>query len=276
MNNGLIGMFRAAMAIAFCCLPLEAHAEAWVNSKLTRFGAEVSYPSSFKRTEDDSVRSGIRRALSGDNSETITDGKMSVTLQGAAGWDHSTFESRWEDELRARGSSIAYKVKRDDWYAVSGVGADGTEFYTKVWLLPRGGFTFSATYPHALNAKYDPVLERMLDGFKPKITEERESAVAASTQSARVGEKQAERIVAEKIGFKPANGRHLKFDSVQQRDGRDCLVVHGYDVVIDNPGSGTGHTATWGWYYVDARTGAAFSWGPPEDKLIQIEPLSFR
>ena len=32
-------------------------------------------------------------------------------------------------------------------------------------------------------------------------------------------------------------------------------VIHVYEIVTDNPETGEGHTATWGWYAVDPITG---------------------
>jgi DNA-directed RNA polymerase beta subunit len=92
---------------------------------------------------------------------------------------------------------------------------------------------------------------------------------------ATVNEQQAVRIVQEKLGWELSKNGRLEFDHMQEREGRNYLVVHGYELVIDDPANGTGHTATWGWYYVDAVTGAAFRWDLAGDKLIPIKKLKF-
>lgn len=269
-------MRTRSLAIAvLCCCATYARAEGWTTSKLTRFGVELSHPVSFWRVEAAWEKPGFEGSISAGNTDTITDGTMSVRLQGEPGEDRGVFESRWKNDLRTRGASVSYKVKRDNWYVVSGVGPDGTEFYTKAWLLPNGGFQFEATYPHARNSTYDRVLERMLKGFRPSVTESDGDFSRDPVPQQGIGEDEAVRIVAEKLSFKPAKNRHLLFDHVQKRDGREYLVVHGYDLVIDSP-DGTGHTATWGWYYVDGQTGAPYEWDLADDKLLPIKPLKFR
>lgn len=264
------------LAIAvLCCCTANGRADDWMTSKLTRFGVELSHPASFRRAEAAWEKPGFEGSISAGNADTISDGTMSVTLRGEPGRDRGAFESGWKGELGTRGSAITYKVKRNNWYVVSGVQPDGTEFYTKSWLLPHGGFQFEATYPHARNATYDRILERMLEGFTPTISGSDDTFEREPVPQRSIGEEEAVRIVADKLGFEPAKNRHLVFDHMQKRDGRDYFVVHGYDRVITSP-DGTGHTATWGWYYVDARTGAARQWDLVDDKLLPIRPLKFR
>ena len=264
------------LTLAMACSPV-AHAgtDSWTTSKLTRFGVDFDHPASFRRVEAAREKAGFEGSISAGNTDTVTDGTMSVTLRGEPGWDRGRFESLWKGELARRGSSISYKVKRDNWYVVSGVEPDGTEFYTKCWLLPNGGFQFEASYPHTANTTCDPILERMLKGFRPTLGEGGGNLAPGPAALSGIGQHDAERIVAEKLNFKPAKNRHLLFDHVQKRDGRDFLVVHGYDLVIDGP-DGSGHTATWGWYYVDARSGAAYEWDLANDKLLPVKPLRFR
>jgi hypothetical protein len=146
---------------------LPATAAPWVRSKLTRFGVELIHPSSFKRLKGAWEEPNFEGSLAAHNTDTISDGVMSVRVE----YEADDFENSWARELRKNGSNITYKTKKSDWYVVSGVRADGIEFYRKVWLIDSWCFSFDAQYPHKLNYKYDLVLERMLKGFKPKITQ---------------------------------------------------------------------------------------------------------
>lgn len=270
-NSALL--FGVVLALAAWCLASPVQAEDWVTSELTRFSVRLTHPPSFKRLKGVWEEPGFQGSISAGNTDTITDGTMSVILEGQPSYDRRMFEAQWKEELQALGSSVTYKVKRDDWYVLSGVQSDGTEFYNKSWLLPQGGFTFKATYPHARNSIYDPILERMLKRFRPDASENAGNTAHKPVEGTKVGEQQAVRIVLEKLGWGlPEKGR-LEFDHVQERQGRNYLVVHGYELVIDDPVSGTGHTATWGWYYVDSGTGAAFEWDLAADKLIPIKKL---
>lgn len=246
-----------------------------MKSKLTRFGVEFNHPASFRREQASWEKPGFEGSISAGNTDTMTDGTMSVILRGEPGCDRQSFESQWNHELRERGDCITYKVKRDNWYVVSGVESDGTEFYTKSWLLTNGGFRFEAVYPHSRSTTCSRVLERMLEGFSPSVTEGEDTFSREPVPSGGIGQDEAVRIVAGKLDFKPAKHRYLLFDHTEKLAGRYYLVVHGYDLVIDSP-AGDGHTATFGWYYVDALTGAAFNATLGDDNLLPIKPLTFR
>ena len=139
----------------------------WTSSKLTRFGVELNHPSSFKRLKGAWENPNFQGSLSALNTDSISDGVMNVKLL----YESDDFENSWQNELKRNGSNITYKVKKNDWYVISGVKTGGIEFYRKVWLIDSWCFSFEATYPNNLNSKYDPILERMLNGFKPIITE---------------------------------------------------------------------------------------------------------
>ncbi len=89
----------------------------------------------------------------------------------------------------------------------------------------------------------------------------------------KIAPEEAVRIVAQKLRYKPARNSHLVLDRTEQREGREYHVLQGYNLVITNPANQTGHTATWGWFFVDTKTGASFQWDLVEDKLVVIQPL---
>jgi hypothetical protein len=80
----------------------------------------------------------------------------------------------------------------------------------------------------------------------------------------------AVRIVSQKLGFKPRNTSRLVVDRREQRNGRNYFVLQGYNLVITDPVQKTGHTATWGWFFVDAKTGTAYEWNLAQDRLVKL------
>ena len=86
--------------------------------------------------------------------------------------------------------------------------------------------------------------------------------------SSRITPEEALQIVARKLGRSKVKNTHLAVDHTEDRDGRSYHVIHGYDVVVDDEKTGEGHTATWGWFFVDQKSGAAYKWDIAEDKLI--------
>ncbi|MEI6035453.1 MAG: hypothetical protein WCS65_14375 [Verrucomicrobiae bacterium] len=97
-------------------------------------------------------------------------------------------------------------------------------------------------------------------------------AGSASTfgSSGMITPEEAVRIIAKKLGRPLGKQNHLVFDRTEDRSGRSYHVVHGYEVVIDDPKTGEGHTATWGWFFVDRKDGAAYIWDLAEDQLVRF------
>jgi hypothetical protein len=113
-----------------------------------------------------------------------------------------------------------------------------------------------------------------------KITPEMRAAAneertgdAGSPQGSNRGEIRAEdavRIVSQKLGFKPRSTSRLDVDRREQRNGRTYFVLQGYNLVITDPVQKTGHTATWGWFFVDSKTGTAYEWNLAQDRLVKL------
>ena len=78
-----------------------------------------------------------------------------------------SFEKRWQDELDTPDVKITYKKKTGEWYVVSGLTKDGTEYYHKLYRKGANWAAFHITYPHALNKKYDPWVAQIEKSFVP-------------------------------------------------------------------------------------------------------------
>ncbi|SDM15450.1 Copper amine oxidase N-terminal domain-containing protein [Paenibacillus sp. OK060] len=65
-----------------------------------------------------------------------------------------------------------------------------------------------------------------------------------------ITEKEAVKLVKNKYGY---NSSYLIVEVDNELDNQ--YVVHVYEVVIDDEKTGEGHTATYGWYYVDKSSG---------------------
>ncbi len=131
----------------------------WTSSALVGGETRINHPRALEHARE--------TGRFGEVCDVLSDGMMTVTLRGEVGGTRDAFESRWVEDSRV--GTVSYKVKRDDWYVVSGVKTGGTEYYLKVFLLNGGIYSVYATYPHAMNASYDPVVERMLKNFWPSF-----------------------------------------------------------------------------------------------------------
>ncbi len=80
---------------------------------------------------------------------------------------NDSFDKRWEEELETPDVTITYKKKTPNWYVVSGVTRDGTEYYHKLYRKGSSWAAFHITYPQARNKKYDAWVTRIEKSFVP-------------------------------------------------------------------------------------------------------------
>ena len=84
-----------------------------------------------------------------------------------------------------------------------------------------------------------------------------------------LSEREAVDCVRKKVTLpKPERNRFVEVDRVESRNGRRYYVVHGYHNVIDDPKTKEGHTATFGWYFVDCASGSVFALDLATDRLV--------
>jgi hypothetical protein len=97
--------------------------------------------------------------------------EVSVFAQGSHTHEDigETLESFWRKELSERGETVTYKLKKDNYYVISGVNSNGYEFYHKMFFFPGRWIEFEITYPHAKNDVYDPWVERIARDFNPSL-----------------------------------------------------------------------------------------------------------
>lgn len=66
-------------------------------------------------------------------------------------------------------------------------------------------------------------------------------------------------IIKSTFSVLPKNN-YVIYDHMDDVDGTLYYVLHGFESVIDNEETGVGHSATWGWYYLDAVDGVVYEW----------------
>lgn len=98
------------------------------------------------------------------------DGQFSLAAQGqflGTVDPDDSLEKRFQDELTARAGTVTYQRKTATWYVLSGVNANGFEFYHKFFVRGRNWREFTITYPHAQARRYDPWVEKIAKSFVP-------------------------------------------------------------------------------------------------------------
>ncbi len=153
-------MMQVALLVCAVAFATTATAQElkWKKYTNERFGFVLSYPATLiaSRQPDN----GAGREFH------TTDGAFSLSAQAHFLADN-TLESNWNEELNTPVVTITYKRKAKDWYVVSGVTSEGTEYYHKFWVKGGNWVELAITYPHAQNAKYDKWVEQIAKRFVP-------------------------------------------------------------------------------------------------------------
>jgi len=95
------------------------------------------------------------------------DGEFNVeaVLQPAA--ESETIESKMQKEIELLPGKVDRKKKGDDWFLLSGVTPDGTEYFRKLFTQSGNWVTLRMTYPHAESKKYGDWVKRIEKTFVP-------------------------------------------------------------------------------------------------------------
>jgi|GEM_PF-2200187 len=129
--------------------------------KNQRFGFVLTYPSSLNAGSEVDDGSGCEFQTANREFNVIAIGR-SISAKRS-----NYLQDCWTDELKTLGKAVTYKRKSDKWYVISGVGADGIEFYHKVFCDGLRSAAFRITYPHAKSEVYDPLVTEIAKAFIP-------------------------------------------------------------------------------------------------------------
>ncbi len=104
------------------------------------------------------------------------DGEFTVeaVTQTEAAVEGETLETRMQKEVDLLAGTVAHKKRGDDWFVLSGVTTDGTEYYRKLFANGSQWVTLRITFPHAQNKKYERWVKQIDKNFVPfAVTEDK-------------------------------------------------------------------------------------------------------
>jgi hypothetical protein len=78
-----------------------------------------------------------------------------------------SLDQRMEKEIKLLSASVSHQKKGDNWFSLSGITPDGTEFYRKLVTNGSQWVTLRITFPHAQSKKYDRWVKRIDKTFAP-------------------------------------------------------------------------------------------------------------
>jgi hypothetical protein len=161
-TNLVKNLFPTLLLFSFLCGL--AFASDWKREVNGRWGFSLTYPASL--IPEPVPANGAGRRYHSANQEVSLVAEGSHTHSENAGENLNGF---WQKEVAERGDTVTYKVKKDDFYVVSGVNHNGYEFYHKVFFYPTYWVEFEITYPHSKHQQYDVWVERISRQFVPAL-----------------------------------------------------------------------------------------------------------
>ena len=129
----------------------------WAKYKV-QYGGEVELPSEFEKGI--SVASGTLQWF-----ECAKHPEIEITIESFGVGNETELKQTYEDDL-VRFKGITYKVKKANWYVISGVNEDNNIFYNKSVIKNGIQFHLRITYPEKDKTYMDKILSKTSNSFK--------------------------------------------------------------------------------------------------------------
>jgi hypothetical protein len=107
------------------------------------------------------------------------DGEFNV--EAAEQVDAQTLDAKMQKELDLLKGTVTDQKKGDNWFALTGVSADGTEFYRLHYTNGSQWVSLRMTFPHSKAKKYDDWVDRIDKEFVPFAKGEEKPAEEKAT-----------------------------------------------------------------------------------------------
>lgn len=143
-------------------VPVTLNNNGWMRYVNARFGMAFPVPPGMKAQRPPENGGGQAFVSADDKATLVIFGSFNVDGNG-------DLDESWKDALSNPERTITYKVKKADWYVVSGVTKNGLGFYEKYTANAKYCAGWSMSYPQADEKKYSAWIERIAKGFEPRL-----------------------------------------------------------------------------------------------------------
>jgi len=150
---------RICLALAFL-LGVQSHAaeESW---------STCSVPTAPFRLQVPETLIHSTAATAGGCSFQTEDGQFNVEAVVQPAIEAENLDARLQKEIELLSGKVDHKKKGDDWFLLSGVTPDGTEYFRKLFTQSGQWVTLRITYPHTERKKYGDWVKRIEKTFIP-------------------------------------------------------------------------------------------------------------
>jgi hypothetical protein len=157
MTRRCLVLTSFALAIGLCVIS-RSEEELWKNCSTPKTDYVLQIPGSLVRSADP--------AVTGCTYQT-SDGEFTVEAVETETARDENLDSRMQKEISLLGDTVTDQKKGKNWFAVSGIAKDGTEYYRIHYTSGARWVTLRITYPRDQRKKYDKWVTRIDKEFVP-------------------------------------------------------------------------------------------------------------
>jgi hypothetical protein len=143
-------------ALFFAAAVGRAEEELWKNCSTPTTGYVLQVPTSLVRSSDPGVTGCTYQSQDGE-----------FTVEAAEQTDNQPLDSRMQKEIELLKGTVTDQKKGDNWFALTGVTSDGTEYYRLHYTNGAQWVSLRITYPRSKAKQYDKWVTRIDKAFVP-------------------------------------------------------------------------------------------------------------
>jgi hypothetical protein len=165
LSKCFAGLISVA-AFGFVTGVAQAEQEVWKTCSTPKTQYVLQIPGSLVRSSDPGVTGCTYQSPDGEFT-------VEAVEQPSGGGPDQSVDARMQKEISVMGGTVAEQEKGANWFALSGMTRDGTEFYRIHFTNGALWVSLRITYPHAKAKKYDKWLSKIEKSFVPFAKQER-------------------------------------------------------------------------------------------------------
>lgn len=152
LNRGISILVGGVLAVTIA----RAEEELWKNCSTPTTDYVLQVPSSLVRSSSPEVPGCTYQSPDGE-----------FNVEAAEQTDNQVLDARMEKEIDLLKGTVADQKKGDNWFALTGVTADGTEYYRLHYTNGAQWVSLRVSFPHSKSKKYSKWVDRIDKSFVP-------------------------------------------------------------------------------------------------------------
>ena len=152
LNRRILILVGGLLAVTIA----RAEEELWKNCSTPTTDYVLQVPSSLVRSSSSEVTGCTYQSQDGE-----------FNVEAAEQTDNQVLDARMQREIDLLKGTVADQKKGDNWFALTGVTADGTEYYRLHYTNGAHWVSLRVSFPHSKSKKYSKWVDRIDKSFVP-------------------------------------------------------------------------------------------------------------